>query len=350
METQSISLKERWNVLKINNPKLRIRNAAEELGVSEAELLVTLTGSSVTKLTSDFSAILGEVQKLGYVMALTRNNDVVHERKGVYQNASFGPHASLFVGADIDLRIFLMHWAHAFAVSEESNNVQRRSLQFFGKNGVAMHKIYLTEKSNVDAFDELVAKFTSEDQSTNITIENTAKEIVELADKEIDQKEFQESWVNLKDTHAFFGLTRKYKVTRTQALRLAPEGNYAVKVKNNALRELFSAVADQEIPIMVFVGNEGIIHIHTGHVKKLVDYGEWFNVLDPEFNLHLKESAIAESWIVRKPTEDGVVTSLELFNEKKEAIATIFGKRKPGVPELTEWQNAVQVVEDELSL
>ncbi|MCP4520692.1 MAG: hemin-degrading factor [Cytophagales bacterium] len=346
METQNITLKERWDALKAENPKLRIRNAAEELGVSEAELLVTLTGSSVTRLNPDFPAILGEVEKLGYVIALTRNDDVVHERKGVYQNASFGPHASLFVGEDIDLRIFLMNWAHAFAVTE----ADRSSLQFFGKNGVAMHKIYLTEKSNSDVFAEIVSAFESDDQSTEISIDNTVKEVIELPDEEIDQKGFQESWVNLKDTHAFFGLTRKYKVTRTQALRLAPAGNYAVKVENTALRELFTTISEQEIPIMVFVGNEGIIQIHTGNVKKIVDFGEWFNVLDPEFNLHLKEPAITESWIVRKPTEDGIVTSLEIFNEKKEAIATIFGKRKPGIPELTEWQNAVQAVEDKLAV
>lgn len=349
METQTITLKERWDELKAENP-IRIRNAAEKLNVSEAELLVTLTGSSVTRLTPDFPAILGEVEKLGYVMALTRNDDVVHERKGVYQNASFGPHASLFVGADIDLRIFLMHWAFAFAVEEGTGDKKRVSIQFFGKNGVAMHKIYLTDKSNTEAFDTIVNTFKSEDQSTEISVVDTTKEVVELADEEIDQKGFQEGWVNLKDTHAFFGLTRKYKVSRTQALRLAPAGNYAVKVNNNALRELFTTVAEAETPIMVFVGNTGIIQIHTGPVKKLVDHGEWYNVLDPEFNLHLKEAAITESWIVRKPTEDGVVTSLELFNEKKESIATIFGKRKPGIPELTEWQEAIQKVEDNLAL
>lgn len=56
---------------------------------------------------------------MGKVMALTRNDECVHERKGVYQNGDFSsPHAQLFVGEDIDLRIFLNHWKSAFAVVE----------------------------------------------------------------------------------------------------------------------------------------------------------------------------------------------------------------------------------------
>lgn len=349
METTQISLKERWNAFKIENPNLRIRNAAEALEVSEAELLATLVGETVTCLTPDFPAILGKIEQLGYVMALSRNNDIVHERKGVYLNSSFGKFASMFVGEDIDLRIFLMHWAYAFAV-EEGTEKKRYSLQFFGKNGLAMHKIYLTEQSNFEAYQAIVSEFKSENQSTELTLDFVKKEEVELADSEIDVAGFQEGWKNLQDTHAFFGLTKKFQVTRTQALRLAPEGNYTVQVQNNALQETFKKVVERKTPIMVFVGNPGIIQIHTGEIEKLVTHGEWFNVLDPEFNLHLKEKSITQTWIVRKPTADGFVTSLELFNEKKELIASIFGKRKPGIPELTEWQEVLQEIEDGLKL
>src|SRR5688572_13979842 len=83
----TVDLKFRWEELLKTRPNLRIRNAAIELGVSEAELLVIRIGDGVTRLKPDFAAILGEVHKLGRVMALTRNDDVVHERKGVYLNA-----------------------------------------------------------------------------------------------------------------------------------------------------------------------------------------------------------------------------------------------------------------------
>ena len=89
---------------------------------------------------------------------------------------------------------------------------------------------------------------------------------------------------------------------------------------------------------MVFVRNRGMIQIHSGPVKKIKEMNQWLNVLDPEFNLHLRQDLIAESWIVEKPTEDGVVTSLEIFDSEGEQIVTFFGARKPGKPELKGWK------------
>ena len=97
---------------------------------------------------------------------------------------------------------------------------------------------------------------------------------------------------------------------------------------------------------MVFVGNRGGIQIHTGKVTKLLRTGGWFNVLDPDFNLHLAEAGVAEAWRVVKPTEDGAVTSIELLDAAGETVALLFGARKPGQPELEAWRAvASQVAE-----
>jgi putative hemin transport protein len=108
-----------------------------------------------------------------------------------------------------------------------------------------------------------------------------------------------------------------------------------------SLRDALSFAAARGTPIMVFVGNPGMIQIHTGPVTNLKPMGPWFNVLDENFNLHLREDRIASAWVVWKPTEDGVVTSLELFDADGEAIATMFGKRKPGQPEDEAWRAIV---------
>ena len=46
------------------------------------------------------------------------------------------------------------------------------------------------------------------------------------------------------------------------------------------------------------------------------------------FNLHLREDRIAGTWVTRKPTVDGFVTAVEVFDKDGEAIVTFFGKRK----------------------
>jgi len=332
-------LKKLWNDLKKNQPKIRIRNAAKELGVSEMELLVTDLNGSVTKLRNEFAEVLQEVKSLGKVMALTRNNECVHERKGIYLNADFSsPHAQLFVGEDIDMRIFLNHWKSAFSVIEKSEHGERKSLQFFGKDGEAIHKIYLIPQSDDVAFNSLVEKYKDENQIDVPFIETTKTAIEEKPDHEIDVEGFHQSWIDLKDTHNFFTMLRKFGVTRTQSLRLAPTDYHAKKIEKESVVKMLELAAETETPIMVFTGNKGIIQIHTGKIKRTMWYENWFNVLDPDFNLHLDMNGITESWIVRKPTEDGIVTAIEVFNDKGEIIVQFFGKRKPGIPELEQWR------------
>ncbi|MDH6253160.1 putative hemin transport protein [Chryseobacterium sp. H1D6B] len=341
MSTLVNELKEKWDALKAENPHLRIRNAAVELGVSEAALLVTNVGDGVTILKPEFQNILTEVEQLGKVMALTRNDECVHERKGTYLNGDFSsPHAQLFVGEDIDLRIFLNSWKSAFAVVEGD----KKSLQFFGKDGLALHKIYLTKDSSTEAFDALVEKYKAENQDEVFTFEPVAPKPEEKPDAEIDAEGFKKAWTELKDTHEFFMMTRKFGVTRTQALRLAPEG-HAVKIDNAKVVNVLEDASEKNIPIMVFVGNRGLIQIHTGNVKKTLWHQQWFNVMDPDFNLHLDMTKIDQAWIVKKPTEDGEVTAIEVFNKEGDFIVQFFGKRKPGIPELQEWKDLVAGLE-----
>lgn len=348
--TSSISLQERFNDLMSAKPKTRIRNAAIELGVSEVELLVLRIGDGVTRLRPEFRDLMAEIPTLGRVMALSRNDDAVHERKGEYLDPSLtGQHVGLFVGADIDLRIFWGPWNSAFSVMEDGKDGPRRSIQFFAKDGEAVHKVYLLPESNVTAFEELVEKYRSDDQSKVQVVKPWPADPAEKPDASIDEEGLRTEWKAMKDTHDFYGMTRKYGVTRTQSLRLAPEG-FTTKLSNNAMREMVTAASKSELPIMVFIGNKGMIQIHTGTVRNIMDVPEWFNVIDPDFNMHVREGAITESWVVRKPSEDGIVTAIECFDAKGALVVQFFGKRKPGIPELPEWTSLVADIENKLKL
>lgn len=339
------SLLSNWKDFKAANPKVRIRDAARELGVTEAQLVATTgVAEGTVRLRPEFEAILKEVVSLGHVMALTRNDSVVHERKGTYLNPSFNPHVGLFVGEDIDLRLFMGPWSFGFAVSEGG----RRSLQFFAKDGEAIHKIYLTDKSNQAAFDALVAKYAHPLQSGDLTVSQAKpKGYTFTGVSEETSVSFAREWQELKDTHDFFGLLRKYNLPRREAMRFAPEG-YAYRVTPSSCRNILSGAAEKGTAIMVFVGNQGCIQIHTGSVCKLFETGPWYNVMDPEFNLHLREDAIDEAWVVRKPTIDGMVTALEVFDKYGDMIVQFFGKRKPGSPELEEWRQIVRLHAEKL--
>jgi putative hemin transport protein len=242
---------------------------------------------------------------------------------------------------EIDLRIFYHAWAHGFAVLEMTKSGLQRSLQFFDKAGVAIHKIHMKPQSCIAKYDALLQQFQSHDQTPGIQVTEPDKPAAELPDQDIDVTAWHQSWRAMQDTHDFFVLLRQFKVTRTQGLRLAePEFVQALPV--TCVKDLLEIAARTSTPIMVFVGNPGMLQIHSGPIQKVVAVGSWMNVMDPRFNLHLQMECVAQAWLVRKPTQDGVVTSIELFNDSGEAIAMFFGERKPGKPELSAWRNAVE--------
>ncbi|PWN08027.1 hemin-degrading factor [Rhodohalobacter mucosus] len=338
LNNETAALKKRWNDLKEEEPRLRTKDIADRLSVSEAELVASACdGDRIVRLTEDWAGIFENLESLGSVMALTRNEAAVHEKTGIYRNVSFKGHAGLVLDEQIDLRVFHGRWGFAFAVPVENPRGTLLSLQFFDKEGQAAHKIYLKDPAGKSAYHQLVDRFRHEDQSPGIELTEEIKNEVNNPLEEIDAGAFLNEWSELKDTHDFYPMLRRYKLSRTDALALAKE-KYAWKVDNNTTKSMLELASQQDVPIMVFVKNSGMIQIHSGPVKKIREMGNWLNVLDPGFNLHLRQDMIHSSWIVEKPTEDGTVTSVEIFDKEGEQIATFFGARKPGKPELEGWR------------
>lgn len=360
MVKEKNELKQKWDDLKKDNSKLRIKDCAEMLGVSELELLLTDLDSvnpKITILNAKPTEVMARAKELGYVMALSRNDHCVHERKGIYGDLSLNGHVGLFTGEDIDLRVFFASWKYSVAVEEKQIathetgevNLPKRSIQFFDRWGTAVHKIHLNEKSNHDGFEKLVVDMRSE----NLDYEPVEKK--EPTTKERNggnghhnreesisvDGNFLKEWSELKDTHDFYGLLRKHKLSRTQALEVA-EGKFAKKLPVDSIRNMLYKASEKDAPIMVFLYNPGMVQIHTGPVKNIQPMGPWINVMDPEFNLHLREDRIAQVWWVDKPTEDGNVQSLEVFDDSGELVVQFFGKRKPGQPEREDWKSMMK--------
>lgn len=337
--TMNIPLKDKWVSFHKENPRVRIRDAARQLQTTEAEILAAFAGSSVIRLNTEFAELWKRLPQLGYVMVLTRNESCVHERKGVFEEVSVNSkHVGVVVGKDIDLRMLFHCWAFAFALFDNEEAGFKKSIQVFDHQGTAIVKIYLQPTSDETAFDHLVRDFQESQQSSDLAIQPPPAPPV-YENENADVAAFVKDWSELKDTHDFFPLLRKYKISRHYALRVADD--FARKVTNDSVKQLLQHAANTEMEIMVFVSNHGNIQIHTGPVKKIVEIPGWINVMDPAFNLHLRLDHIAESWAVKKPTADGPVHSLEIFDAAGELIVQFFGKRKPGSPELSEWTNFI---------
>ncbi len=328
------ALRARSAELQAAEPRLRIRDRALRLGVSEAELVAAGAGVEAVALSGTPQALVSSLGALGRVMALSRNDWCVHERHGRYEDIQAEGMVGLVLGPDIDLRLFFDGWARAWAVTENG----RHSLQFFDRAGVAVHKVYRTDESDAAAWDAYIARHAAPAETPFVpqTMAAPAE-----AGRVADPAALREHWLALQDTHEFHPMLRSFKVKRIAALRAAGD-DLAQDVGSGAAEAMLTAAAASGQPIMCFLHNRGIVQIHTGPVHKLVRTGRWFNVLDPSFNLHLDTEAITSCWVVCKPTSDGWVTSLEVYGPDDVLIVQFFGERKPGKPELTAWRELLR--------
>ena len=226
---------------------------------------------------------------------------------------------------DIDLRMFPKYWVHGFAVETPGENGIRRSVQIFDAAGDATHKVHLRPESDLAAWEALRRDLALTDQSDNITFAARAPvEPARLAPERVEA--LREEWAQMTDTHQFNTLVRRLKMNRLGAYR-SVGAPHVRPLAVAAVRQLFERLLDNGLGIMVFVGNQGCIGIHSGPIRSLKMMGPWLNVLDPGFNLHLRADHIAEVWAVDKPTKRGAAISVEAFDAEGALILQIFGLR-----------------------
>jgi putative hemin transport protein len=325
-----------------DNPKRRERDLAGELGISEAEFVAAWVGEGVRRIRADVEAFLTGMEALGEVMALTRNESAVHEKIGVYDKVIFGEHAAIALGEQIDLRIFPKVWAHGYAVAKpDADGTVRRSLQFFDAGGEAVHKVHLRPASNVEAYEALVATLLHPEQEQSLGVSAPIATIRPAAKPSGSVEELRTRWSAMTDVHQFVTILRDLKLTRLEAVHLVGE-DFAWPVYHDAVAAMMRISANEQIPIMCFVGNRGCIQIHSGPVKDIKPLGPWLNVMDETFHLHLRLDHIREVWAVRKPASEGHVTSLEAYDAAGQLIIQFFGRRQEGAFEREDWRSLVE--------
>ena len=352
------NLAERWSALRTEQPKLQIRDAARALGASEAQLLATNLGNGVTRLQADGNQpreIMRAALDLGLVQAITRNENGVIETTGTASkfkqagdksdqaDAKQDPEkearerniAGGYLGGAIDLRFHFENWKYAFAVAQPGRDGKlSRSLQFFDGQGNSVHKLFVRSDAGVAVFDQLVATFRAPEQSAQLNVLAAAPKVAEKPDASIDVKEFQLAWKEMTDVHQFAQIMREFHLTREQALRLAPAG-MVERVTPEVLRTLLQNAAKDKVAIMVFLGNDGLTQIYSGKIEKTMAAGGFYNVLDPDFNLHIRDTALRSGWVVKR----GGVTSIEFFDNDGTQVLTFFGVRERGKPQPQAWND-----------
>lgn len=321
-----------WLQLKQEQPSLRIRNAAETLGVSELELLLAQPGAQTVPLQPTGRELAMHLPDLGRVMALVRNDNAVHETTGRFADLQGGGMMGLFLTGELgeqDQRLFFRHWRYTLAVVEG----ERHSIQVFDESGTAIIKLYRLLDTQIANWENLVAQRSEHP----ITPDFAAAPTYERSALAGSAEAMMQDWRALTDVHQFNNLLKHHGVDRLSAFEAADD-DLALQVNTHLIETALFACQLRQIPLMTFVSNRGAVQIHTRVPGTLRRTGPWFNILDPDFNLHLNTEGLASAWISRRPTVDGWVHSLEGFDAQGRSVVQFFGERAEGRREREDWR------------
>ena len=249
-----------------DHPGKRERDLARLLGVSEGRLLAADVGREAVVIAADPARLVPELERLGEVLALTRNESAVHEKVGHYREA--GPGRIAGPGVDLTLRPEV--WRHAFAVERPGENGPRRSVQIFDAAGEAVHKVHLRPASDAAAFVRLRDALRLAEQAETIPEPEPEPE-----PETVPVPEAAPSWPGAEG--------EGWPAPDAAGEALAP----------GAVTLLLHAAAERGLPLDIAVGNHGCLQRHSGPVVRIVPMGPWINVLDPGFDLHLRQDHVA---------------------------------------------------------
>ena len=259
MQNLDQSLEERLADYRKTNPKAYLRSVASELGSNEASLIVFEEECAFLDLSKGLLSLLNEVKALGQLTAITRNDFAVSEFTSEIMAIEDKGEVIIVHMSNAKIEISATQIALGLLVIKESRN----SVQFYDKYG-----------------DSAVKFFIKDDQA----------DITALSRAEYSHSSSHDSFEDRADR-----AVRPFEIGRE------------IKKQVGLVRALIERHAGLEKDISILVTNHSVVQSFTGQIYKVVDARGWFNILDADYNLHLKDEEIEE--VYAKQTQDKVEIS-----------------------------------------
>jgi len=317
------------------SPRLPAIEIAQRLGISEGELQAARLGRDVVTLPLPPAELAGRLHTLGRVKALTRSSAAVLEQSGRYPVAGEASAGLLLDPGGLDLRLHLQRWHWACLIQDElpgadGTPARRHSLQVFDRHGRALHKAFSLAPELPDGWHALAAGADTRAPCFTGLSPAASRPLPEAPGLAHD-------WGRMRDVHQFFTLLRRHGLERHEANALM-EGRFTHRLPAGMIEAALVRAAERRLPLMLFVASPGGVQIRSGTLPAPERRGGWLNLFGSDFTLHLKDDAIADAWVVRKPNRDGGVTSLEAFGADGELLLQLYARRREGEPERADWR------------
>lgn len=322
------------------------RDAADftrSLDVTEAHLAAAALGSGAVRLDNNWEEIVRALPDAGKVTVVTQNHCALHRKTGVFDRIMWNEERPVVLDRNINLRIRLESWVHCFFLEAGFSGWEGDGLHIFDGSGVPVLRVLATTRYGALHLRKLAERYADPDQGPDAEIRRCAPAPVAVADSEIDAGAMAADWRSMLDTHDIFAFARRYGAQRTQSYRLVPD-DLACEVDRHAFFDVLDCAARDKEGVMIFVGSPGNVQIHIGPVSNISSARRRFMIDDETFGLDIIKDRVASCWVVTKPTVDGEIRSVEMFDAQGAQIAWVFGERRPGSPQKESWHRLVERV------
>ncbi|MGR9046847.1 MAG: ChuX/HutX family heme-like substrate-binding protein [Gammaproteobacteria bacterium] len=335
-------LKQAWRAYRGRHPYAPIPQIATALRVSEAELVAAHCGHTATRLMPAWSQMVLDLQSFGKVSAKTRNAGALLQHTGHYQNIECNRDMAIVHGHNLEAGFNFTHWHSAFAVEEKTEHGPHHSLKFYDGQGAAVHEIRMTRHSCLSAYRSFIRNYKAPDNFAAPLVASPLPPAPGSNDP-ITAEKLQRHWQTFKKVQDFSQLLTHHGLTRYQALQLAGP-RFAVAIKPAVFLEFMRTLADIALPVMIYINNKGSVQIHHGSLETIKVFGATLSILNECSELHFNVSRLDSVWVVKKPLESGLLSSLELYDAQKQPIALIYGRSDDDTEEDGRWRELTETL------
>ncbi|WP_224717825.1 ChuX/HutX family heme-like substrate-binding protein [Pectobacterium versatile] len=212
------------------------------------------------------------------------------------------------------------------------------------------------EKKSADNYD---INFLNENKDNVLKINLTSKENIREESLEVTSKQgklkerdkgksIESLWRNLADIHHFYPMLEQFGMSKLEAFKAVPD-DLACQVDQSSLWSVLASLQREKERSMIFVDNDSVVQIYTGTINKIVElknkgklvvHGETEEGQRAIFKI--TTSNLGEAWVVNKMSEQGYITSLEIFDKNESHIAQFYGMRTEGSKQSEKWVELIK--------
>lgn len=346
IKPESAAIRKFYASSRASNPNQPESSIAAALGISELDLLAAHIGFGVTRIRPDWQELLSLIPPIGPVHATTANAAALLSATGDYPPCRYSGPLGIVDGSDIQLKMLLQQWGYAFltAFPDPATGRRKRSIQIFDRLGGAIHRIWLTPASSLDAFEEIAERLVHSIQAQvmPVAIPQTrfSSSRHKLPGAALDHAAFLDDWQLMSSNDDFWRLRQKHRLSRMQAVQAA-EGRFTRRVRIEALPRFLRSLVDARLPVRVALGNRGCVQSVSSRLRRFADVSGWLSIVNDRTRIQLHRDRVTEVWDVLKPFTGGLMRSLEVFDDRGLDAAAFVPASGITIASLDHWQNVL---------